>query len=467
MRIVVGEDKRGPLLSSAIVVASIALLGFTVFTSDRLSTIVPLLALGVLLVLTHRPLLQWRSLIALIVFVIIFIPIKRYTLPASLPIKLETYRLLVFFVAVAWFTSLLIDPRVRLRRTPVDGPLVTFALAALASDAVNRGRVNSVHSEVYKSLLFFLSFFIVFYLTVSVVKRFRDVDFVTRVLVVCGGVLGLFAMMERYTGYDIFNHLQTVFPFLRLDTSQLPPLALSRAGRLRVYASAQHPIALGAALAMLVPLGVYLVASTGRRRWWLAVALLTLGSLATGSRTSAVMFAVILLMFLWLRPIRVRRLWPALIPALLLIHFAAPGAIGAIKEAFFPRGGLIAEEAHNSVGSGRLVTLGPALSREFDPNPLFGEGFGTRVTTKLPGIPKNAPILDDQWLGILCETGIAGALALLWLFVRLIRRLLPHARDDDSPRSWYLVGAMASVLSFAVGMLFYDAFSFIQVTFLP
>ncbi len=78
----------------------------------------------------------------------------------------------------------------------------------------------------------------------------------------------------------------------------------------------------------------------------------------------------------------------------------------------------------------------------------------------------NAPILDDQWLGVVCETGVAGTFALLWLFVRFIRRLWPAARDDDSPWGWLLMAAIASVTSFAVSMFFYDAFAFIQVTFM-
>ena len=81
-------------------------------------------------------------------------------------------------------------------------------------------------------------------------------------------------------------------------------------------------------------------------------------------------------------------------------------------------------------------------------------------------MPKNGPILDDQWLGILLETGVAGTFALLWVFVRLIRRLWPHARDDDSPAGWFMIAGIASVASFAVSMFFYDAFSFIQVTFM-
>jgi hypothetical protein len=463
MRLLLGEEKSGPIFSGALALAAVALLAFTVFTSDRLSTVGPLLALGVIFAVAHQAILRWRSLIALIVIVILYIPMKRYSLPASLPINLEPYRLLVFFVAVGWVTSLLIDPRVRFRRTPVDGPLVLFAFIALSSDLANRGRVSSVQSEVVRKFLFFLTYFIVFYLTVSVVRRFSEVEFVTRVLVAGAAVVGVLALVERNTGYDVFNHLQTVVPFLHLDAHQIPHL--HRGGRLRVYASSQHPIALGAALAMLVPFGIYLTRRSAW--WWSAAVLLALGSLATGSRTAAVMFAVIVLSYLLLRPVQVRRFWPALIPALLVIHLATPGALGAIKEAFFPKGGLIAQEHKNSVGSGRLATLSPALRREFDPNPLLGEGFGTRVPVKTPTVPvPNGPIFDDQWLGILCETGLAGALTLGWLFVRLIRRLLPEAKDDRSDRSWFLVAVIASTSSFAASMLFYDTFSFIQVTFL-
>ena len=78
----------------------------------------------------------------------------------------------------------------------------------------------------------------------------------------------------------------------------------------------------------------------------------------------------------------------------------------------------------------------------------------------------NAPILDDEWLGTLLETGAAGFLALLWLFGRAARRLGKAARRDESPRGWLAAGLAAAIVAFAVGMATYDAFSFIQVTFL-
>jgi hypothetical protein len=48
----------------------------------------------------------------------------------------------------------------------------------------------------------------------------------------------------------------------------------------------------------------------------------------------------------------------------------------------------------------------------------------------------------------------------------VVRRFGKEAKRDDSARGWLLAAVAASTAAFAVGMLTYDAFSFIQVTFL-
>jgi O-antigen ligase len=78
----------------------------------------------------------------------------------------------------------------------------------------------------------------------------------------------------------------------------------------------------------------------------------------------------------------------------------------------------------------------------------------------------NAPILDDQWLGTLLETGLLGVAAWVWLFARFYRRMMNAARHDDTARAWLLSGLGASILAFAVSLATYDTFSFIQVTIL-
>jgi O-antigen ligase len=167
-----------------------------------------------------------------------------------------------------------------------------------------------------------------------------------------------------------------------------------------------------------------------------------------------------------LKPGVVRRLWPLALPFLVVMHIAMPGTIGAFKSSFFPEGGLIAEQKSGAgtYGSGRIADLGPGLD-EWSASPLVGQGYGTRITVRSD--PKvNAPILDNQWLSLLLETGVAGVLAMGWILVRAVRRTGRLARKDDSDEAWLMAAFTASIGAFGIGMFTYDTFSFIQVTFM-
>jgi polysaccharide biosynthesis protein PslJ len=269
--------------------------------------------------------------------------------------------------------------------------------------------------------------------------------------------------VEWRTGYNMFNHLDRVVPLL---SSVSDVGALERGDRPRAYASAQHAIALGAALAIVMPLAVYLYRRTGSFAWMVAAAILTLGAMATGSRTAIVMLATTLVVFLVLKRQATTRLLPLLLPLFLVVQVAMPGSLGTFRAIFFPDEGLVAEEHGDAgqSGSGRLADLGPSLE-EWGQTPLFGQGFGTRLTSADdPHV--NAFILDNQWLGSLLELGALGFVALVWLLVRAIRRLGRHARNNDEPHGWLLAALCAAITAYAIGMLTYDAFSFMQVTFL-
>jgi hypothetical protein len=219
-------------------------------------------------------------------------------------------------------------------------------------------------------------------------------------------------------------------------------------------------------LTMLVPLAIYLARRTQTRFWWSAAGLLLLGSLATISRTGILMIIVILIMYSRTFPGFVRRLWPLALPAILVVHLALPGSLGTLTGSFFPKGGLVSQQeaGAGTRGSGRLADLGPGLSEAMQ-TPLLGQGYGTRVVDENSPL-QNAPILDDQWLGTLLETGLLGAGAWLWLFVSFTRRMMRRAREDvDSPDAWLYAALGSAIASFAWGMAFYDAFGFIQVTF--
>ena len=459
------------LRSWARVAVASLLLGLLVLApfSGKGGLLICALAVIAMAVMTQSWLVRWESLVGIIVVVIFFIPIRRYEVPANLPIVLEPYRIAVAAVMFIWILTLLVDRHVRIRRSGFEGPILALVLGVIASDLSNPGRVANVNQHAIKGLMFFASFLIVFYLVVSLARRIEVIDALMKTMVGCGAVLAVLSLFEFRTGYNLFDHLSGV-PGLRLVNlpSQLGDVTgFSRGGHLRVYASAQHPIALGALFAILVPPAIYVARRSGGLVWWAAAALSVIGVCATVGRTSIVLLVVIGLVFLILRPVETKRFWPAIVPLLLLVHIAAPGTLGSLKESFFPSSGLIAQESKNQVGSGRLATFGPTLHREVFPNPLFGEGFGTRVVSRDADVAPNAPITDDQWLNTLAETGFFGVAAWLWLLWRFIRRLGGVAKGPpDSARTWLAAALAASVAAFAVSMFLYDAFGFIQVTFM-
>jgi O-antigen ligase len=429
------------------------------------------LAIGIVFTAVQSWLLQWRVLLAFLFLVILLIPMKRYALlPGALPFKIEPYRLLITGIAVAWLLSLLAEPHMRIRKTGLSVQLLGFFAATLISEAVNIRRIGDlgVGSEVLKATTFLTSFVVVVYLVSSLVTRRRDVEMLVRVLVLGGTFVALAAVLESRTGINIFDKLHKVFPPLKL----VQPVVLNasdeggRGGRLRVFASAEHPIALSAALAMLVPLAIYLAKRDGRWQWWLAAGAMAVAVVSTVSRTGIVMLMAIFVVYLCVQPAATRRALPLLLPMLIAMHVAVPGAIGGLKSSFFPKGGLVAQQQYGvgTRGSGRLADLGPGLS-EWRNKPWFGQGYATRITD--PDNPHfNAPILDNQWLGSLLELGIVGAGLLMWLFCRVIRRLSRFARRDPTAHGWLLAGLAASLTGYVVGMFTYDAFTFTQVTFL-
>jgi O-antigen ligase len=450
-----GEDT--PRAAVGAILVALSALALAVAAGAKVKDVVPVVLLLMVFALGYRVLLSWKSALTTLILVVLFIPIHRYALPGNLPFELEPYRLLVFLIGLGWFASLLVDPRVQLRRSGFEAPMAMIIITILASDVGNPGRVNGLGKDVAKTLTFSLSFFLVFYLMVSVIRTPELVERFVKVLVGGGAIVAVASVYEYHTGYNVFDHVANLIPVLKPSG---PPIIPERAGRLRVYASAQHPIALGAALVMLLPLAVYLAKASGKKRWTVTGILLLLGALATLSRTGITMLAALLFVLVRLRP-ELKRLWPVLIPLLAVVHVALPNSLGALVGSFHPKGGIVkGEQARGGHGSGRLLNLGPGL-QEAKSSLLFGEGYGTRITEWGRA---NANILDDQWLGTLLETGLFGLFAWIWLFGRAYRRLARRARDDPSPQGWLAAGLAASIIAFPVGMMTYDAFAFIQVT---
>ena len=208
-----------PDVGSGLIVACSLLLAATVVVGRGVEPVAAMLIVLSALVAWHRWILSWQVLVCLVIASVLFVPVGRYALAIKLPFGLEFYRLTVAFVLLVWVASLLVDPAVRLRRTPLDGPVALIVAASLCSVAVNFGRVAPLASAVLKSFTLFLSFIVFFYFIASVVSTVSAVVAVTKFIVSGAAVVAAFAVVEQRTGFNVFDHVRTVLPFLQFDAS--------------------------------------------------------------------------------------------------------------------------------------------------------------------------------------------------------------------------------------------------------
>ena len=146
--------------------------------------------------------------------------------------------------------------------------------------------MSAYGSHVIKSLTFFLSFILVYYLTATTIQRRGNVEMLLKLVTVSGAAIGVLRRLRTSNALQRFRPPPCCAPVPVVRGR----LALSDCSGAIFECSAlqQQPIALGAVLILILPLAVYFARRSGRR-WWLAALLILLGALASGSRTAVVM----------------------------------------------------------------------------------------------------------------------------------------------------------------------------------
>ncbi len=480
-----GTRRAGPLAIAGVGMAALAA-GLVVGDQAAVGgAVVFFLACLVALRDSTSPFFTWRTGIVALIVVIWLVPIKNYRLPVDLPFDLEVYRLLIMALVLTWLASAAAHGG-QLRAGGHGKAAVLLAATTIGALVININTIRDagLQTEALKSVSFSLSFLLAFVLICSTLETLADVDAAVTALVLGGAIVAIAAIYESRTFHNYFNELGNWIPFLDY---QGRGNETTRAGRLRVRASSQHPIALGAVLAMCVPLAMYVTsrATTKAHRWlWLGIGFVILtGALSTLSRTVVVMLVVMTVFALWLRRRAVVRLWPVLVAIPLLVPLIAPGALRTLYGALTPEGGLIAEqeERAGAKGSGRVADLGPGFELWLEA-PALGPGPGTGVTRddattggastlstprdddRANPVPKTGTIFDNQYMLSLVTVGALGLAAIVWFVWGSVVKLAGAARRRlDGPGDLLAACAIACA-GFAAGMFTYDTFAFVQVT---
>jgi len=277
-----------------------------------------------------------------------------------------------------------------------------------------------------------------------------DIDRVLRRLAVLGAVTALVGILQFATGRAFTDLIQ--IPGLVPNVTLVS--VFDRSGFSRPSGTAIHPIEFGTTMVLLLPVAVYSALHPprdlgGLRRWWPTI-LISIAIPLSLSR-SAFVGLVVVLAFL-LPSFDRRRRAVALVSMLggaMALFVLVPGFLGTVTKLFTGAG------SDTSVLS-RSDSYDLAL--EFAArSPVFGRGF----LTFLP----EYRILDNQYLGMLIDTGVFGLLALLGLFVVAIWTALALRRTSATEPDRALgVSCAASVAAAGLSFAFFDALSFPQMT---
>ncbi len=437
----------------------------------------PLVAGGVMigvavLYLGRKAIFSFTGGLVILVAIIMFIPVRRWSLPIPLDFALEPYRVILVLLVLVILGALLVDKKRTWQPVAFGWPIGIFFASLVISIPMNGTELvqQGLASDAVGAVVNYAILLSTFYVVRQLLTRETLVIGLATGLVWCGAIVAAFATFERVTRFNVFLRLDSFLPLIALREEA----EAFRAGGYRSYGSAQHPIALSVMLCMLIPLAIYL-AKYGKwprnelsRRilYGMVTGVLLCGVLSAVSRTAVVVLAVMFLVTLIFRPWLGLLLVAFGLPALVLGFLAVPKVFDTLLLSFLDIDGLVASQQTSPGfrGAGRLADLGPSLE-QFVVRPFFGTGVGSRIVV---GDEQNAYILDNQVLGSMLETGAVGVIGVAALtlipLIMILRWTLTVARND--PRFGFLGFAIVvSGAGYTAALFFYDAFGFYQTFF--
>jgi O-antigen ligase len=262
-----------------------------------------------------------------------------------------------------------------------------------------------------------------------------------------GAALGI---LQFYSGHTFVDQISIP----GLSANQPAGTAFQRGGFVRPAGMASHPIEFAVVMTMTLPIALHYAMLARRatesvvRRWWPVVAI-ALAIPQSLSRSAILCFLagmlVIAVGWTW----RQRRAAVGCVLAVLMgVYLAIPGMLGTLM-------GLFTGISNDGSAASRTDSYGLAWAFIAE-SPVFGRGFATFLPSYR--------ILDNQYLGLLIETGAVGLTAIVVLFVTAIVVGLKVARRASSPEDRSLARALAAtVVVAAVGFMTFDAVGFPQV----
>jgi O-antigen ligase len=186
-----------------------------------------------------------------------------------------------------------------------------------------------------------------------------------------------------------------------------------------------------------------------------AVLLMLAAAAATDRKTALLVPAALILYIALYRPRMLVRFAPAwLLVVPIVIHFAAPGALGAL---------LHPNSAAASGSTTHRLADFSSLTPDLNVHPILGRGYGT---TDPATQPENYRINDNQYLDVLDEVGVIGLVAYAWMILSPVVAARRAIRGLDRAAASLALAAAAGCVAFLVLNTLFDTLAFPQAAYM-
>ena len=306
-----------------------------------------------------------------------------------------------------------------------------------------------------------IEYYLLYYILVKIIKDTQTIYKILYAMMIAMGLCSLFGLLEPYASWSILM----IFPSNLWNTyGRVDPLYIEWGRGLRIRSTFPHPILFGDALAMSIPITLYLLSMEKQYRkkymLWLILLLMFWAIYKTSSRGPWIAVVLSLILLFYLVRNRVRRYLTVIALLVGLVLVSRPGVWQTIanlyestQDAGSPEGA--SYEFRPALNHAIRVSVGKDVGRA-----IFGYGLGTfrekGLDIDFQGEVKRWYTCDNNWAVFLYETGYGGLLIVgallfnpLFMTLRSYRRLPPPSKSLSGVLFISLAGFYFMLLSVA------------------
>ena len=398
-------------------------------------------------------------LIAAFIAILWLIPFNAIQLSVSLPFDLKFDRMVLPLLLGLWVLSLAAGgptvPRFRLTLIHIGvGLLVAVASLSIVLNAQDLNQTLEFNLA-FKKLTLLLSYALMFLIIASTVRR-SEVPAFLKYSLILSALTAIGVIWEYRFHYNVFYDVSSkllpgFFTVARASTD-----ARDDIGRVMTFGPTDHPLEVCGMLTMAFPIALVGILGGKDRRarilYGIAACLLLAAAISTYRKSALLGPVAVVLVIAYFRRRELVRLAPLGFLSLISIHLLSPGAFGSILFQLHP------SRLGVATVSDRAADY-DAVRPDLWSHLAFGRGYGSYDHLSYR-------ILDSEMLSRVVDTGILGALAVVFMLMAIVfaSRKLINARDPV----WSLpvLAVAAAAVAFLVFAFLFDVTSFPHVPYI-